>query len=215
MSIMLPESLFEKFGREFHPGQIIFCEWEPGNDFYFIQKGRVKIIKTFGNTQKTLDVMGPGDIFGEMAILEEEPRSASAIAVDNVKTLHFNRENFDTLMNTQPQLAYSLLLIYTKRIYDARRRLKILLIDDLNVKVADVFLMLAEKDPHFGHTNQMSFNITVDDVANWCGQPVDEVNRVIMAYVRQGKLELYADRIVVPNLKDLQRVVNAKKKSHI
>lgn len=213
MSIVLPESLFEKFGKEFQPGQIIFCEWEPGNDFYFVQKGRVKIIKTFGNTQKTLDVIGEGDIFGEMAILEEEPRSASAIAIDNVKTLHFNRENFDTLMNNQPQLAYSLLLIYARRIYDARRRLKILLIEDLNVKVADVFLMLSEKDPHYGHTNTMTFNITVDDVANWCGQPVEDVNRVIMTYVRQGKIELYADRIVVANLKDLQRVVSSRKKS--
>jgi len=213
MSIVLPESLFDKFGKEFQPGQIIFCEWEPGNDFYFIQKGRVKIIKTFGNTQKTLDVMSQGDIFGEMAILEEEPRSASAIAVDQVKTLHFNRTNFDTLMSTQPQLAYSLLLIYTRRIYDARRRLQILLIDDLNVKVADVFLMLSEKDPSYGHSNEMVFTITVDDVANWCGQPANDVNRVIMAYVKQGKLELFADRIVVPNLKDLQRIVSSKKKN--
>ncbi|MBW7857354.1 MAG: Crp/Fnr family transcriptional regulator [Leptonema sp. (in: Bacteria)] len=212
MSLILPESLFEKFGKEFQPGQIIFCEWEPGNDFYFVQKGRVKIIKTFGNTQKTLDVMSEGDIFGEMAILEEEPRSASAIAIDNVKALHFNRANFDTLMSTQPQLAYSLLLIYTRRIYDARRRLQVLLIEDLNVKVADVFLMLAEKDPHYS-SNQVILSVTVDDIANWCGQPVDEVNRVIMAYVRQGKIELYADRIVIPNLKDLQRIVNAKKKA--
>ena len=62
--MMLPESLFEKFGVEFEPGEIIFCEWEPGEECFFIQDGRVKITKTVGNTQKTLDVIGAGDFFG-------------------------------------------------------------------------------------------------------------------------------------------------------
>ncbi|MCB1137575.1 MAG: Crp/Fnr family transcriptional regulator [Leptospiraceae bacterium] len=212
--MLLPESLFEKFGKTFEPGEIIFCEFEPGNDFYFIQDGQVKITKTFGQTQKTLDVLSIGDIFGEMAILEEEPRSASAIAMDTVKTLHFNRANFDTLMNGNPQLAHRLLVIFSKRIYDAKRRLQVLLLEDLQAKVADTFLMLAEKDPNYGKINNMVFHISVDDVANWCGQDTNEVQRVISQFVKQGKVELFADRIVVPNINDLGRIVAAKRKSN-
>lgn len=211
--MLLPESLFEKFGKTFEPGQIIFCEYEPGNDFYFLQQGKVKITKTIGNSQKTLDVLEQGDIFGEMAILEEEPRSASAIAVDKVRTLHFNRANFDSLMNGNPQLAYRLLQVFSTRIYDARRRLQILTLDDIQAKVSDVFLMLAEKDPGYGKVNNMIFYVSVDDVANWCAQPASEVQRVISMFVKQGKLELFADRIVIPNINDFVRIVASKKKT--
>ena len=212
--MLLPESLFDKFGKVFEPGQIIFCEYEPGNDFYFLQDGRVKITKTIGTTQKTLDVLSQGDIFGEMAILEEEPRSATAIAIDTVKVLHFNRENFDSLMHGNPQLAYRLLVIFSTRIYDAKRRLQILLLEDIQAKVADVFLMLTEKDPDYGHITQKVFNITVDDVASWCAQPVSEVQKVISSFVKQGKMELFADRIVVTNINDFNRIIAAKKKQN-
>lgn len=211
--MLLPESLFDKFGKTFEPGSIIFCEYEPGNDFYFIQEGRVKITKTIGTAQKTLDVLTVGDIFGEMAILEEEPRSATAVSIDAVKCLHFNRSNFDTLMNGNPQLAYRLLMIFSKRIYDAKRRLQILLHDDVQARIADVFIMFAEKDPHYGQLKSMIFNVTVDDVANWCGMPIDQVQKTISQFVKQGKIELFADRIVVSNINDFGRIVAAKKKS--
>jgi len=209
--MLLPESLFDKFGKTFEPGQIIFCEYEPGNDFYFIQEGKVKITKTVSNMQKTLDILTTGDIFGEMAILEEEPRSASAIAIDQVRALHFNRENFDTLMMGNPQLAYRLLVIFTTRIYDARRRLQVLLLPDAPTKIADVFLMLYEKMQAQG-PHKVIFNVTVDDVANWCGQPVGEVQKIISNYVKQGKLELFADRIVVTNINDFSRMVASRRK---
>jgi len=211
--MLLPESLFDKFGKVFEAGEIIFCEYEPGNDFYFIQDGHVKITKTMGNAQKTLDILTGGDIFGEMAILEAEPRSATAIAEDRVRTLHFNRENFDSLMNGNPQLAYRLLVIFSNRINDAKRRLQILLLEDIQAKVADVFVMLAEKEPDYGHLSQFVFNIKVEEVANWCGQPVHDVQRVLSSFAKQGKVELYGDKIVVSNINDLARIITSKKKN--
>ncbi|HPA72406.1 MAG TPA: cyclic nucleotide-binding domain-containing protein, partial [Spirochaetota bacterium] len=78
--MQLDSPVFDKFIVEYAPNQLIFCEFEPGNEFYFIQSGRVKIVKIVNNTEKTLDVLKPGDVFGEMAILENSPRSATAIA---------------------------------------------------------------------------------------------------------------------------------------
>ena len=127
---MLDERFFEKFGVEYSPNEMIFCEFEPGNEFYFIQEGRVQIVKMINNREKTIDVLTVGDVFGEMAILEEQPRSASAIAMNHVKLLRFHRDNFDALLHGNPQLAYKLLVIFSKRIYDAKRRLMILLLDE-------------------------------------------------------------------------------------
>ncbi len=209
----ISEGLFQKFGKEFKPGQMIFCEWEPGDSLYIIVKGKVKIVKIFGKTQKTLDVMEEGSIFGEMALLEEEPRSASAIAITDTKLLEFNKENFNMIIQKYPQLVYNLLIIFAKRIYDAKRRLKNLLIDDYTTRVIDVFLMLSEHNPNAWQLNSITLQTTIDDVANWCGLPVAEVNNIVMTLVKQGKIELYADKIVVPNLKEIQRIVQTKLKS--
>ena len=206
------EGLTSKFGKEFQPGEMIFCEFEPGDDFYLIQKGKVKISKIVKDTEKTMDILEAGDIFGEMAILEEQPRSASATAVDTVTALHFNRENFVTLMSSQPQLAFKLLVIFTKRIYDARRRLKILLLDDVQAKICDAFLMLSEKEPNYRDLKEVVLRITADGIAHWCGESVEKIQPILSHWAKIGKVELFADRIHVNNLNDCRRLVSAKRK---
>ena len=80
MHMKMDGSMFSKFGVTYQPNDIIFCEYEPGNEFYFLQEGRVKVTKIVSDMEKTLDIFHTGDIFGEMAILDEGPRSATARA---------------------------------------------------------------------------------------------------------------------------------------
>ncbi|NCN08947.1 MAG: Crp/Fnr family transcriptional regulator [Leptospira sp.] len=212
MNDAMLEAMFDKFGKVFQPNEILFCEYEPGNDFFLIKEGKVKITKTVGSSVKTLDVLESGDILGEMAILEEQPRSATAIAVTEVKALNFNRANFEMLMTKNPALAMKLLNIFSIRIYDAKRRLMILLMDDILGKVADVFLMLHEKNSNSDNFHEVILNTTVEDVANWCAQPVGEVQKVLNQYVKNGKIDLYSDKIIIHNINDFQRIVNQKRK---
>lgn len=205
-------ALFHKFGKQFNTGEIIFCEFEPGNSFYLIQTGRVKISKVVKDKEKTMDILGVGDIFGEMAILEEQPRSATATALEPVTVLHFDRDNFVSMMMSQPQLAFKLLVVFSKRIYDAKRRLMILLLDDVQSKIADVFLMLAEKEPTYASMREFTFSVTVDDVANWAGLSTDQVSDQLNHWAKVGKVELYSDRIFVRNLIDFKRIVGQKRK---
>ena len=209
--IML-KAMFGKFGKVFKPNEIIFCEYEPGNDFYLIQEGQVKITKTVGSSIKTLDVLESGDIFGEMAILEEQPRSATAVCITEVRALNFNRANFELLMTKNPQLALRVLTIFSTRIYDAKRRLMILLMDDIIGKVSDVFMMLYEKQGINDHQKEITLKVTVDDVGHWCGQPVGEVQKVLAQLKKSGKIDIYADRVVVHNIQEFQRIVAQKRK---
>lgn len=206
------EALVSKYGVEFPAGHLIFCENEPGNDFYLIQKGRVKITKLVKEKETTLAVLESGDIFGEMAILEEAPRSATAIALDKVLMLHFDRQNFVPLMTSQPQIAYRLLTIFTKRLYELRRRVMILKLENIQARVADTFLMLAEKE--FGPTfsGRIVLNIRTDEVAGWCSEPVDEVQQVITGFAKNGKLEQKLDQIVLNNIGDMVRLVGVYRK---
>lgn len=209
------EALFDKFGKVLPSNSLIFCEYEPGNDFYLILNGQVKISKIVNDREKTLDILEEGDIFGEMAILEEQPRSASATTMTEVRLLHFNRANFEILMKGNPALALKLLAVFSKRIYDAKRRLMILLLPDVQAKVADVLVMLAEREhKSLDEMRQVILKgVQPLDLANWCGRPVDEVEKVANGFIKQGKLELYSDRIVINNIRDFQRIVNQKRKA--
>ena len=194
---------------------MIFCEYEPGNSFYLIQEGRVQIVKVMGGIEKAVDILQPGELFGEMAILEEAPRSASAIALDDVTLLEFNRANFEVLMQGNPQIALTLLKTFVKRIYDQRRRFMILKLDDIQARIADVFLMLHES--HIGagsNDDRLEFRVSTDDIAHWAGVQPEQARQVVNQFVNQRRLELFTDRIVVVNIHDLERLVSARRKEH-
>jgi CRP/FNR family transcriptional regulator, cyclic AMP receptor protein len=212
----LNKSLGERFGKKFKKGEIIFCEFEPGDTCYLIQFGRVQIIRIMGDIEKTIDILEPGEIFGEMAILEQAPRSATTVALDDVEVLEFNRENFVILMQGNPQIALKLLKLFTKRIYDQKRRFMILTLDETDAKVADVFLMLYEKLPHDPSEGEtVDIEATVDDIAHWAGLPPTKCQEVINHFVYQGRLELFPKKIKIKNINDFVRFVNSKRKTYV
>jgi CRP-like cAMP-binding protein len=208
-------SAFGRFTRTFQPGEMIFSEFEPGDTFYLIQSGRVELMKIIGDIERTLDILQPSEMFGEMAILENSPRSATAIALDAVKVLEFNSQNFEILMLGNPQIALKLLKMFTKRIYDSKRRFMTLTLDDPQAKIADVFLMLDETQPDIDKTTETrEFNTTVEDVAHWAGMGVNETRDILNTFTTQRRLEIFSDRIVVKNINDFARFVSSRRKKN-
>ena len=206
---------FGRFARTFQPGEMIFSEFEPGDAFYLIQSGRVELVKIIGDIEKTLDILQPSEMFGEMALLENSPRSATAIALDTVKVLEFNRQNFEILMLGNPKIALTLLKMFTKRIYDSKRRFMILTLDDEQAKIADVFLMLDETQTNIDKTSERrEFNTSVDDIAHWAGVGVSQARDIINHFVNQRRMELFNDKIAVKNINDFSRFVASRRKKH-
>jgi len=215
--MQLDESLFEKFGKLYQPEDIIFCEYEPGENFYFILSGTVRITKIVADKEKTLDTMSSGDIFGEMAILEQQPRSATVIAHDEVKVLEFNRANFEILLQSNPQMALKLLKIFCKRIYDAKRQLMVLTLEGNDYRVADVFLLLAEKQGiHTDERMSVEIKASPEEIANMCAISPNEVIKVLNNFQKLNKIELRGNKIMVNNISETNRQVQNKRKiSHL
>ena len=65
--------MFNRFSKMFRKGDIIFCEYEPGDTFYLIQSGRVQVVRIIGELEKNIAILNPGEYFGEMSILEKDP----------------------------------------------------------------------------------------------------------------------------------------------
>jgi CRP-like cAMP-binding protein len=204
---------FGRFAKTFQAGDMIFSAFEPGDNFYLIQSGRVQLVKLIGDIEKTLDILQPSEMFGEMAILENSPRSATAIAFDTVKVLEFNSQNFEILMMGNPQIALKLLRMFSKRIYDSKRRFMILTLEEPQAKIADVFLMLDESQSDMDKTTERrEFKTTVDDVAHWAGMTVSDTRDVLGHFATQRRIEMYPDRIAVKNINDFSRFVNSRRR---
>jgi CRP-like cAMP-binding protein len=174
----------------------------------------VQIVKIMDDIEKIIDILQPGEIFGEMAILEEAPRSATAIALDSVRALAFNRENFEVLMQGNPQIALKLLKLFTKRIYDQKRRFLILTLEDIQARVADVFLMLAELQTGTdSESDERTFKTKVDDIAHWAGMSPESCRSVLNHFVTQRRVEIFPDKIIVRNINDFARFVSSRRKA--
>lgn len=202
---------FARFAKTFEPGSVIISEYEPGDCFYLIQSGRVQLVKCVNGKKKNLDILMPGEFFGEMAILENTPRSATCVAIDKVEVLEFNKQNFEILITGNPQIAMILIKLFCKRIYDQKRRFKTLVISDPQARIGDVFLMFDEMNP-CPNPNERSrrFNLTIQDVAHWAGLPIGQVKDEMTKFVEKHKIEIFTNYMIVNNISDMKRFVDSR-----
>jgi CRP-like cAMP-binding protein len=116
-------------------------------------------------------------------------------------------------MMGNPKIAFTLLKMFTKRIYDSKRRFMILTLEEPQAKIADVFLMLDETQTNIDKTTERrEFNTTVDDIAHWAGMSVSQAKDIINHFVTQRRMEVFNDRIIVKNINDFSRFVASKRK---
>lgn len=209
---MLPA--FERFQKKYENEQVIICEHEPGDSFYLIQSGEVQLVKCVGDSSKNLDILKPGEFFGEMAILEKSPRSATCIARGPVQCLKFDKENFEVLVTGNPQIAIILLKLFCKRIYDQKRRYRILTIKEPVVRIYDVFCMYDEMGLSTRSIEKSrSFNIKPQDIVQWSGLSAETVQDELNKLSAKKKLQIYDNYMVVGNIEEMKYSVEIKMQS--
>ena len=116
---------YEKHVRAFGPGKTIFLEKDPGSEMYVIIAGQVEIRKaTSSSSSKTLIVLGKGDIFGEMAIIEKKRRSATAVSVANTNLLVLDENLFEVTLDKNPDFARKMIRVLSERLRRANSALQ-------------------------------------------------------------------------------------------
>ncbi|RIK89828.1 MAG: hypothetical protein DCC71_25835, partial [Proteobacteria bacterium] len=104
-------------------GEVIVREAEPGDDLYLLVEGRVDVLRGAGTPAEThLNQLGPGDYFGEMAVLDGRPRSATIVATSPVRVLVLEGERLRELVHDMPELALDLLRVLAERVRRAEER---------------------------------------------------------------------------------------------
>jgi CRP/FNR family cyclic AMP-dependent transcriptional regulator len=113
----IDKNTFENYVRFYETGQVIFKENEPGSEMYIIIQGIVEIRKATGaSSSKALITLKKGDIFGEMAIIEKKPRSATAVAVEPTKLLGINEKLYEKMIVSNPDFARKMNRLLSDRI---------------------------------------------------------------------------------------------------
>ena len=106
----------DELGRDYGDGEVVFWEGEEGNTMYVIQRGRVRVSKITGEGDATTDILGPGDVFGEMALFAKQPRSTTATAMENARILSIDKVKFFQTIARDPSIAFNLLKIMSDRL---------------------------------------------------------------------------------------------------
>ena len=95
----------DRFARDFAPGTVLFEEGQPGDYMYVVQSGEVEIRRQVGETERVLAVLPAGEFFGEMAILNGRPRSATAVVRTTARLLVIEGRTFEAMLRARPEIA--------------------------------------------------------------------------------------------------------------
>lgn len=102
--------------HEYHPGDIIFEKNQPAHHLYVVVRGKVEVFLRANSKERLLTVLGEHECFGEMAILDDEPRSASVRAAEPTLVLKIDRESFRELIHERPQISFAIFKILSSRL---------------------------------------------------------------------------------------------------
>ncbi|OHD63066.1 MAG: cAMP-binding protein [Spirochaetes bacterium RBG_13_51_14] len=198
--------------RRYRDNTMIFCEYEPGEELFIIQSGKVKITKIV-NEEVLLAVLKPGDIFGEMAILDNKPRSASGITFGDVEVLAINKSNFESMVQAQPQLATRLIQLLSERIWTAYRQLENLMIRDPLGRIYDTLLIQIEKQKIKIDSKQShNFEFGTTELINMVGLPPEKGDIYIVQLLEDKHFVLEEGKIICNDLQELEKTVQFYRK---
>src|SRR6059036_2202784 len=117
---------FKEFTVKRKKGEMIYVEGDLGSEMYVVQSGAVRIYRTLGGVKQELAIMEKGDFFGEIAVLEGLPRTASAEALDECEIIEINSTTFDKMIRANIEIAVRMMRKLSNRLQEANRKIEIL-----------------------------------------------------------------------------------------
>lgn len=124
---MAEEPLPHRFTKEVPRGTVLFREGDPGREMFVIQAGRVRISKRAGDAETALATLGQGEFFGEMSILNNRPRTATATVLEDARLLVIDPKTFDAMLRANAEVAIRMIKKLADRLEEADRRIEELL----------------------------------------------------------------------------------------
>lgn len=195
--------------RRFGTGQIVFHHGDPGGLLYIVSKGKVKITHSTADGQEAmLAIVGAGDFFGELALLDDSPRSATAEALEPTETLTLHREDFMRYIQDNPDFALHVLQTMARRIRRLNNQVSDIFFLDLPARLARQLLELA--DEHGRETADgilIQISLTQTDLAEMTGATRVSINKALGRFRRAGWVKVNGRKFTILNRPELVSLI--------
>ncbi len=191
-----------------HPAnQVILLENDWGGSVYFIMDGWVKIRSySLEGREVTLNILGKGELFGEMAALDEVPRSTDVITLTTTIIGSMPAQDFLKLLQTEPLAGVRLAQLMARRLRQVNRRLR-LRESDSQSRVADTLLFLAEGQGKKGQKGTEIPNLPHRELSSLSGLARETVTRVLTRLERKGLIKRDQEVICIPDISALEKMI--------
>lgn len=178
---------------------IVFHEGDHGDSLYTIKSGRIKIAKVaIDGREKTLSILQPGDFFGEMAIFDNMPRSATAEALDSdVRLFALNKKDFERLIHEYPSIALGIMKDLTRRIRQTNQQVEDLAFKDVHGRVSSTLFQLLETEEEISGQTLTRLRMTHQDLANMVGSSRETVTRALNRLQNEGIISISHQQIQI------------------
>jgi CRP-like cAMP-binding protein len=209
----MSDPLFSRFGREFTTGDVLFREGDPGDHMYVIQTGAVRITKNIAGTDRVIAILGAGEFLGELAILNDKPRVATATVVSDARCLVIEAKTLESMVTRSGEIAMRLIKRLAKRIDAADALIELLMHHDPKARI---MLALARHADAFGEQTDGGIMIRTssDELARDVGVE-SAIAAEVMARLRRLRLATeVSDGILVADVGRLQDFVEFLEMPH-
>ncbi len=185
--------------RHFGRGEIIFREGDDSETCYIVRSGQVRAVREYPDGRTiTLARFGPGDIFGELAMFDDEKRSATVEVVEDTEVVGILGSDMRRLMREHPDIAPKLVISLGRRLREANERLARQSFQTVQSRVAVVLSDLVEQSRDGdGRSRDVLLRITQADIAQLAGSSRESASRFLATLERAGVLTQGRGRIVV------------------
>ena len=195
--------------RRFSLGQVIFHHGDPGGLLYIISHGKVKIThSTIDGQEALLAILGEGDFFGELALLDDSPRSATAEAVASTETLTLHRTDFRRFIGSNPDFAMHVLQAMARHIRRLNSQLSDIFFLDLAGRLARTLLRLADQHGRLVEGGTLiDLTLTQTDLAEMTGATRVSINKALGRFRRAGWVTVKGRRFTILNWDALENLI--------
>ena len=194
----------------FTRGEIVFVEGEPGDTLYIITSGKVKIgRKSADGRESLITLMGPSNMFGELAIFDPGPRTSTVTAVTDVNAVMMSRSVLRNWITDRPEIAEQLLRVLARRLRRTNDTLSDLIFTDVPGRVAKQLLYLAQRfGKREGDALRVDHELTQEEIAQLVGSSRETVNKALSDFAQRGWIRVQGKSILIDNTERLARRAN-------
>jgi CRP-like cAMP-binding protein len=192
--------------REVRRRQVIYLPGDPGQAVFFVNGGRVKISKvTRDGKELTLAYRGPGEVFGELVMIDGGPREEMAEAMENALITELERGEFERLVQKEGVIGYRLAKVIAQRRREVENKIEQLIFKDVNAKLAELLLRLAtEYGIEDSRGTLVSLKITHQEMANLIGSTRETVSLTLSQFKRRGLIQTDGRKVILADREGLR-----------